>query len=113
MTLEYDSATICEYIFSAHFYNLSVLLGDVKDMESPPHNLIELLICPWLMAFIHLGGLLGPLRSGLQRPRGTLRKTLASGLWPTNVTLQAPCLVAISKQSNFSIESVTESFRQI
>ena len=73
-------------------------LGDVKDMVSPPRKLIELHICPWLVAFGHLGGPLGP---------------LASGLWPHNVVLQAPWLMAFSKPSNFSIGSFTESFIKI
>ena len=74
---------------------LVLVLGDVKDMESPPCKLIELLICPWLVAFGHLGGPLGPLASGLQ---------------PPNVAFQPPWLVAVSKPSSFSMGSFTECF---
>ena len=76
----------------------SILLVDVKDMESPPHKLIELLICPGLLAFHHLGGPSDP---------------LASGLWPPNVALQPPWPVAFNKPINFIIGSFTESFMEI
>ena len=72
-----------------------VILGDVKDMESPSCKIIELLIYPWLVAFSHLGGPLAP---------------LTSCFWPPNVALQAPWLVAFSKPSKFIIGSFTESF---
>ena len=37
------------------------VLGDVKDMELSPRNIIELLNCPLLVAFGHLvGGLWAP-----------------------------------------------------
>ena len=44
---------------TAPLFNIKIL-GNVKDMESPLRNLIELLICPWLVAFGHLGEPFGP-----------------------------------------------------